>query len=76
MLFFKFPKLIGWHEEDNRFLLSGIQKSEWSSNEVFNEMRFYKYLPGRIIFLLGTSSAGKSSIVGYIKKIQLKILIY
>ena len=66
-MFFKFPKLIERYDEKNKSTLKDLQIFEWSSAAIFNEMRFYKYFPGRIIFLLGTSSAGKSSIAKYIK---------
>jgi|GEM_PF-2462625 hypothetical protein len=73
LLLFKFPKLIEWPSngvvsKENKHASNDKQILEWSFMALYNEMRFYKYLPGKIIFLLGTSSAGKSSIVKYIKE--------
>ena len=34
---------------------------------MFNDLKFNSFLPGRMIFLYGTSSAGKTSLVEYIK---------
>ena len=49
--------------------------SEWGKKKIitlsynthFRDMLFHKFLSGRMIFLYGTSTAGKSSIVDYIK---------
>ena len=35
---------------------------------ISNDNRFFKYVSGRIIYLLGTSSAGKTSIINELKK--------
>lgn len=67
MVFFKFPKLIEWKDKRNGRVSNAMKRFDWSFTAMLNEMRFYKYVSGRIVFLLGTSFAGKSSIVKYIK---------
>lgn len=63
-LLFQFPMCL---KKQNK-KTSQQKKNKLTVDTLYNEMRFYRYLSGNIVFLLGTSSSGKSSTVKYIKE--------
>lgn len=55
----------------SQYLLILSKEEQYSvATALYNEMRFYNYLSGRLIFLVGTSSSGKSSTIQYIQENQ------